>query len=106
MIRRPPRSTQSRSSAASDVYKRQHMVHVSGHPRRAELEELIGWVKPKILVPVHGEALHLSEHAALARRCGIKEVIQCRNGDLVRLSPTAGIIDEVPSGRFYKDGTS
>ena len=86
------------------ITDRTHLVHVSGHPRRAELEELIGWVRPKILIPVHGEALHLSEHAALARRCGVKEVVQCRNGDLVRLSPTAGIIDEVPSGRLYKDG--
>ncbi len=69
------------------ITDRSHLVHVSGHPRRAELEELIGWVKPKILIPVHGEALHLSEHAALARRCGVKEVVQCRNGDLVRLAP-------------------
>jgi ribonuclease J len=81
------------------------MVHVSGHPRRAELTDLIGWVKPKILIPVHGEALHLSEHAKLARSLGVPEVIQCRNGDLVRLSPNAGIIDEVPAGRLYKDGT-
>ena len=80
------------------ITDRTHLVHVSGHPRRAELEELIGWVKPQILIPVHGEALHLSEHAALARRCGVKEVVQCRNGDLVRLSPPAGIIDEVPAG--------
>ena len=87
------------------ITDRTHLVHVSGHPRRAELEELIGWVKPQILIPVHGEALHLSEHAALARRCGVKEVIQCRNGDLVRLSPSAGIIDEVPAGRLYKDGS-
>ena len=87
------------------ITDRSHLVHVSGHPRRAELEELIGWVKPKILIPVHGEALHLSEHAALARRCGVKEVVQCRNGDLVRLAPNAGIIDEVPSGRLYKDGS-
>ncbi len=87
------------------ITDRTHLVHVSGHPRRAELEELIGWVRPKILIPVHGEALHLTEHAALARRCGVKEVVQCRNGDLVRLSPTAGIIDEVPSGRLYKDGS-
>jgi ribonuclease J len=86
------------------ITDRTHLVHVSGHPRRAELEDLIGWVKPKILIPVHGEALHLSEHAALARRCGVKEVIQCRNGDLVRLAPSAGIIDEVPAGRLYKDG--
>ncbi len=87
------------------ITDRTHLVHVSGHPRRAELEELIGWVRPRILIPVHGEALHLSEHAALARRCGVKEVIQCRNGDLVRLSPSAGIIDEVPAGRLYKDGS-
>ena len=87
------------------ITDRTELVHVSGHPRRAELEELIGWVKPKILIPVHGEALHLSEHAALARRCGVKEVVQCRNGDLVRLAPNAGIIDEVPCGRLYKDGS-
>jgi len=87
------------------ITDRTHLVHVSGHPRRAELEQLIGWVKPKIVIPVHGEALHLSEHAALARRCGVPEVIQCRNGDLVRLSPNPGLIDEVPAGRLYKDGT-
>jgi ribonuclease J len=87
------------------ITDRTHLVHVSGHPRRAELEELIGWVKPQILIPVHGEALHLTEHGALARRCGVKHVIQCRNGDLVRLAPDARLIDEVPAGRVYKDGT-
>ena len=87
------------------ITDRTHLVHVSGHPRLAELEQLIGWVKPKIVIPVHGEALHLSEHAALARRCGVPEVIQCRNGDLVRLSPNPSLIDEVPAGRLYKDGT-
>jgi len=87
------------------ITDRTHLVHVSGHPRRAELEELIGWVKPKILIPVHGEALHLSEHAKLARSLGVPEVVQCRNGDLVRLAPGAGVIDEVPAGRLYKDGS-
>ena len=86
------------------ISDRTHLVHVSGHPRRAELEELIGWVKPKVLIPVHGEALHLHEHAALARRCGVRDVIQCRNGDLVQLSPQVRIVDEVPAGRIYKDG--
>ena len=86
------------------VTDRTHLVHVSGHPRRAEVEDLISWVKPQVLIPVHGEALHLSEHARIARKCGVKEVIQCRNGDLVRLSPKAGLIDEVPAGRIYKDG--
>jgi len=87
------------------ITDRTHLVHVSGHPRRAELTDLIGWVRPRILIPVHGEALHLSEHAALARSLGVPHVIQCRNGDLVRLSPDARVIDEVPAGRIYKDGT-
>lgn len=86
------------------ITDRTHLVHVSGHPRRAELEELIGWVRPKVLIPVHGEALHLHEHATLARRSGVRDVIQCRNGDLVQLSPQARIVDEVPAGRIYKDG--
>jgi ribonuclease J len=86
------------------ITDRTHLVHVSGHPRRAELEELIGWVKPKVLIPVHGEALHLHEHATLARRCGVRDVVQCRNGDLVQLSPQVRIVDEVPAGRIYKDG--
>ncbi len=88
------------------ITDRTHLVHVSGHPRRAELEELIGWVKPNILIPVHGEALHLSEHAKLARACGVKEVVQCRNGDLVRIAEgRTAIVDEVTSGRIYKDGS-
>jgi ribonuclease J len=88
------------------ITDRTHLVHVSGHPRRAELEELISWVKPKILIPVHGEALHLSEHAKLARACGVKEVVQCRNGDLVRIAEgRTAIVDEVTSGRLYKDGS-
>ena len=70
------------------ITDRTHLVHVSGHPRREELKALIGWVRPKILVPVHGEALHLHEHAKLARSLGIKQVVQCRNGDLVRLAPS------------------
>ena len=54
------------------ITDRTHLVHVSGHPRRAELEDMIGWVKPQTVIPVHGESLHLSEHAALARRLGRK----------------------------------
>ena len=87
------------------ITDRTHLVHVSGHPRRAELEDLIGWVKPQILIPVHGEALHLSEHAALGRKLGIPHVLQCRNGDLVQLAPGApAIIDQLPFGRMFKDG--
>src|SRR6476619_5568663 len=86
------------------ITDRTHLVHVSGHPRRAELEELLGWVRPKVLIPVHGEALHLHEHATLARRCGVHDVVECRNGDLVQVSPQVRIVDEVPAGRIYKDG--
>ena len=84
---------------------RTHFVHVSGHPRRDEMVELYSWVKPKIVVPVHGEALHLAEHASLARRMGVPDVVVCQNGDLVKLAPAPpGIVDEVPEGRLYKDG--
>ncbi|MBM3528701.1 MAG: ribonuclease J [Alphaproteobacteria bacterium] len=93
------------SQGVEVVTDRTHMVHVSGHPRRAELEELLGWVKPQTVVPVHGEALHLAEHGALARKLGAHVVI-CRNGDLIRLAPgVPSIVDEVPVGRLYKDGT-
>jgi ribonuclease J len=62
-------------------------------------------VRPSILIPAHGEALHLAEHAKLARKAGVAEVLICCNGDLVRLAPgPAAIVDEVPSGRLYKDG--
>jgi ribonuclease J len=87
------------------ITDRSHLVHVSGHPRRAELLDMINWVRPKILIPAHGEALHLAEHAKLARDAGVPQVLVCRNGDLVRLAPgPAEIVDEIPSGRLYKDG--
>jgi ribonuclease J len=87
------------------ITDRTHLVHVSGHPRVAEMEDMLGWVKPRILIPVHGEALHLSEHAAIGRRLGIPEIVVSRNGDLIQLAPgKAGIVDELPSGRVYKDG--
>jgi ribonuclease J len=87
------------------ITDRTHLVHVSGHPRRAEMQELYGWVKPRIAVPVHGEALHLSEHAKLARAAGVPEVVLCGDGDLVQLAPDpAGVIDEIPAARLYKDG--
>ncbi|OJU24465.1 MAG: MBL fold metallo-hydrolase [Nitrobacter sp. 62-13] len=88
------------------ITDRTELVHVSGHPRRDELRDLIAWVRPQVLIPVHGEALHLSEHARLARAVGVPKVLVCKNGDLVRLGPgEPGIIDELPAGRFYKDGS-
>jgi ribonuclease J len=88
------------------ITDRTHLVHVSGHPRRDELRDMIGWVRPQILIPAHGEALHLAEHAELARRAGVPQVLLCRNGDLIRLAPgKAEILDQLPSGRLYKDGS-
>ncbi|WP_102958609.1 ribonuclease J [Mangrovicella endophytica] len=82
------------------------LVHVSGHPRRGELRQMYDWIRPKIAVPAHGEAAHLVAHAGLAREQGVKEVVSLRNGKMVRLAPgPAEIIDEVPVGRLYKDGT-
>jgi ribonuclease J len=93
------------SQGVEVITDRTHLVHVSGHPRRAELEDLLGWVKPQTVIPVHGEALHLAEHGEIARKLGAHVVI-CRNGDLIRLAPgMPSIVDEVPAGRFYKDGS-
>ena len=69
------------------ITDRTHLVHVSGHPRRDELADMLGWVRPRIVVPVHGEALHMAEHGELARRAGVGKVVPCRDGDLVRLAP-------------------
>ena len=81
------------------------LVHVSGHPRRNELLKMYDWVKPEILVPVHGEAMHLTAQTALGRQAGIKKVAEIRNGDMLRLAPGAPeVIDEAPIGRIYKDG--
>ena len=59
-----------------------------------------------MLIPVHGEALHLFEHAKLARAAGVPKVLVCRNGELVKLGPgEPAVIDELPAGRLYKDGS-
>jgi ribonuclease J len=87
------------------ITDRTHLVHVSGHPRVAEVADMYAWVRPQIAVPVHGEQLHLAEHAKIARAAGVKDVVVCNNGDVVRLAPTPyGKVDEIASGRIYKDG--
>ncbi|EJF87879.1 hypothetical protein ME1_00843 [Bartonella vinsonii subsp. arupensis OK-94-513] len=81
------------------------LVHVSGHPRRSELLQMYDWLKPQILVPVHGEAIHLTAQADLARQAGIKIVAEIRNGNVLRLAPEpVEVIDQAPVGRIYKDG--
>jgi ribonuclease J len=82
------------------------LVHVSGHPRRNELKRMYEWVRPRIGVPVHGEAAHLVAQGSLMATSGIKEVVQVRDGDMLRLYPGAPeIVDKVSAGRIYKDGT-
>src|SRR6266571_9267886 len=88
------------------ITDRTHLVHVSGHPRVDELRDMIGWVRPQILIPVHGEALHMAQHAEVASRAAVRKVILCRDGELIRLAPgDPAKIDEVPAGRLYKDGS-
>ena len=87
------------------ITDRTHLVHVSGHPRRDELEDLLGWVKPKMVVPVHGEALHLAEHAAVARKAGVPQRSFARTAMSCGLRQgLPAVVDEVPQGRLYKDG--
>ncbi len=81
------------------------LVHVTGHPRRGELRKLYEWVKPQVLVPVHGEAAHLVAHARLGREAGIPNVCEARNGDMVRLFPDPMTYQaEVRVGELYLDG--
>ena len=87
------------------VTDRQGMIHVSGHPGRPELEALYGWLRPDILIPVHGEMRHMQEQARLGRANGIADAVVQQNGDIVRLAPGApGKIAEVRSGRLVLDG--
>ncbi|WP_226636743.1 ribonuclease J [Novosphingobium profundi] len=87
------------------VTDRQSMIHVSGHPGRPELEALYSWIRPEVLMPVHGEVRHMKEQAAFGRSCGIPKAVFQKNGDLVRLAPGhPGKFGEVHSGRLILDG--
>ena len=87
------------------VTDRVALVHVSGHPRRAEVAQMYDWIKPQVAIPVHGEGLHLAEHAAFARAQGVPHVVKAHNGDMVLLGPgKPGIVEQVQHGRLLKDG--
>jgi len=87
------------------VTDRQSPIHVSGHPGRPELEALYSWLRPQILMPVHGEIRHMKEQARLGIASGIPKAIFQKNGDLVRLAPDhAGKFGEVRAGRLLLDG--
>ncbi|MEZ5926654.1 MAG: ribonuclease J [Hyphomicrobiaceae bacterium] len=81
------------------------VVHVTGHPRRGELKQMYQWVRPRTLVPMHGEARHLEEQGRFALSLGVPAVAQARNGRMLRFLPgPVEIIDEVPHGRLFRDG--
>ncbi|MCG8596462.1 MAG: ribonuclease J [Kiloniellales bacterium] len=88
------------------VTDRDHFIHVSGHPAREELAQMYQWVRPKIAIPVHGEARHLAEHAELARACQVPQALVAENGELIRLAPQgAEVVERVETGRLALDGT-
>lgn len=87
------------------VSDRQSHIHVSGHPGRPELEALYGWIRPEILMPVHGEMRHMREQGRLGKSCGIPQTVVQKNGDMVRLAPgKPGKFAEVRAGRLVLDG--
>ncbi|HYD25240.1 MAG TPA: ribonuclease J [Croceibacterium sp.] len=87
------------------VTDRQSMIHVSGHPGRPDLEAIYRWLRPQILVPVHGEVRHMQEQARLGTANGIAHGLFQKNGDVVRLAPgKPGKLAEVRVGRLVLDG--
>ncbi len=81
-------------------------VHVSGHPNRDDLKDMYNWVKPKCIIPVHGEHRHIIEHVAFAKEMQIPTTLQIENGDVIRILPgdKPEIIDKAPAGKIYLDG--
>ena len=87
------------------VTDRQAHVHVSGHPGRPELAAMYRWIRPQILVPVHGEIRHMREQARFGLAQGIPHAVVQRNGDLIRLAPDGPEkIGEERVGRLVLDG--
>jgi len=87
------------------VTDRQSAIHVSGHPGRPELQALYSWLRPEVLVPVHGEIRHMREQARLGLASGIPKAVAQKNGDIVRLAPgEPGKLAEVRAGRLVLDG--
>ena len=87
------------------VTDRQAMIHVSGHPGRPDLAAMFGWLRPRIVVPVHGEMRHMVEHARFALAEGVPQSIVPKNGSAIRLAPgNPEIISHEAAGRLVLDG--
>ena len=90
---------------AITVTDRQLHIHVSGHPGRPELAQMYKWIRPNIVVPVHGEARHMAEQARFALACGVPRSIYQKNGDIIRLAPKGPKkVGTVRTGRLVLDG--
>ena len=80
-------------------------VHVSGHPHREELKKMYSWIKPSIVIPVHGEYQHLKGNIEVAKECGIKKGLILKNGLLVKLAPDKPkVLGSVTTGKLILDG--
>lgn len=93
---------------AEVVYEKMYDVHVSGHACKEELKLMLGIVKPKFFVPVHGEQKHLSKHAALAEAMGIpsKNIVIADNGAQLEVCDSyIKKIGTVPAGKVFVDGS-
>jgi len=81
-------------------------VHVSGHANRDDLKDMYQWVKPKCVIPVHGEHRHMKEHISFAKEMQIPFNLKIENGNIVEISKDQKpkIIDQAPTGKIYLDG--
>jgi ribonuclease J len=87
------------------ITDRQAHVHVSGHPGRPELAEMYRWIRPEILLPVHGERRHMAEQARFGLQQGIASAIVQNNGEVIRLAPDGPErIGFERAGRLILDG--
>ncbi len=89
------------------VSEESEYIHVSGHPNREDLRDMYNWIKPKSVIPVHGEHRHMLEHINFAKEMQVPYPIKVENGDIVRLYPgkKPEVFDKAPSGRLYVDGS-
>lgn len=80
-------------------------VHVSGHPAQDELTQLYQWTRPKLVLPVHGEARHQLEHEKIAKACQVPHTLIPQNGQIIRIGPDQfGVVGDVEHGRLCLDG--
>jgi len=88
------------------VSEENEFVHVSGHPNQEDLKDMYNWVKPKSIIPVHGEHRHMMEHINFAKEMQIPYPVQIENGDIVQIHPgeEPHVFDKAPVGRMYVDG--